>query len=460
MAKIKALPIALAIASALTAASASAVEFHGYMRAGVGQNADGGGQVCYGNGGPSAHMVGRLGDECDMYAELTLAQEVYNRDGKVFKVQSTVAYGTDETGDVPQMGSQGNSWQAQGGDASSPWEGGRLSVREMFASAQGILGDSTVWIGKRFGQRKDVHHLDFFYLMNSGTGAGFDGLTVGPGKLSFNWSQTNTADGMAPAFPDFDWGLDDNNDGVPNDDQNVVNGDTKNWHRTNKFDVRYSLPVFGSHNLEGVLIVGDPTLTDAQEEADAYDETGVLAMIEHTMPLMGGFNKLSFTYGTNGFANLRDGFWGLNYATWLTGGNDDADPTGWAILNHGVVKFGKKVEMAYSVMHTDVDTDNGNDWFDATATGVVVRPMYKWNDTMSTQLEIGYDTIDYDNEGHQARIRGEDLTKVTLAQTWSPLQNGGIWARPQLRLFVSNYSGDRAVDDAETMVGAQVEAWW
>ncbi|MBQ1782668.1 MAG: carbohydrate porin [Gammaproteobacteria bacterium] len=464
MAKFKALPIAAAVATVLVAMSASAVEFHGYMRAGIGQNADGGGQVCYGNGGAYAHAVGRLGDECDMYAELTLGQEVFNRDGKTFGVVSTIAYGTHESGPgeggVPQMGSQGNSWQAQGGESSSPWEGGRLSVREMYATAKGIIGDSTFWAGKRFGQRKDIHILDFFYLMNSGTGVGFDGLSAGPGKLSFQWNQANTGDG-GPAFPDFDWS---NAPGQnhPDMDQDVVNGGTNTWHRTNKLDVRYNLPV-GSQNIDFVAIYGAPTLTDLQKDNGAFDEAGYLAQVEWTMPILGGFNKLSGTYATNGFADLRDAFWGLNYATWLGEGE------GYGVINHGLVKFGKKVEMAYVLKYTNTDLDS-NGWAESESYSAVARPMFKWNDVMSTALEVGYDNVDWNGtaicdgnlcgDRHQAREGGEDLFKVTLAQQWSPLQNGGFWARPQFRLFVSNYSGDRAVKEAETMFGAQVEAWW
>ena len=142
--------VALAVAS--TSAIAS-VDFHGYMRAGIGQNVDGGGQLCYGNGGGDMHRVGRLGDECDMYAELSLGKTVYEKDGKRFKVVSTVALGTHE--DLSDT--RGNSWEGNGGSAANPWEGGRASVREMYGAMSGVIGDSTIKMGKFFGQRKDVH---------------------------------------------------------------------------------------------------------------------------------------------------------------------------------------------------------------------------------------------------------------------------------------------------------------
>lgn len=440
-----------ALTAAITAVTLSgqalALDFHGYMRAGIGNNIAGGGQVCYGNGGPNGHMVGRLGDECDMYAEINMSEEVFAKDGVSFKVHSNVAYGTEETGDVPQMNSQGNSWQAQGGDSTSPWEGGRLSVREMYVSAKGLLSDSTVWAGKRFGQRKDIHILDFFYLMNSGYGIGFDNLSAGAGKFSFNWTQAHTGGGT-DAFADYDWG-------VGGADQDVVNGSTKGWQRLNKLEGRYSFGV-GEGNLDLVGIYGKPSLSDAQEKAGDFDEDSFLLMAEYSMGIMGGFNKFVLSYGTNVFQNFRDGFWGLNNATWLGEGD------GFGIIDHGVIKLGQQLDLGYAVMYssTNPDKDKGNGWFEADALSLVVRPQYKWNDTMSTLLEVGYDNIDYDSDAHQGRIGGEDLYKVTVAQAWSPLANGGFWARPQLRLFVSHYGGDRAVDDAEMMVGGQVEAWW
>ena len=113
MAKFKALPIAAAVATALVAMSASAVEFHGYMRAGFGLNADGGSQYCYGDGGPNAHSVGRLGDECDTYAELSLSETVYEKNGEAFSVHTLVAYGTEE-GNTDR---RGNSFQRSGLDS-------------------------------------------------------------------------------------------------------------------------------------------------------------------------------------------------------------------------------------------------------------------------------------------------------------------------------------------------------
>ena len=84
-------PISAAVASALGSFSASAVDFHGYFRAGVQNNLTSGGAVyCFGTGN-AGHLMGRLGDECDTYAELALTQEVFNKAKNKFTVNTLVA---------------------------------------------------------------------------------------------------------------------------------------------------------------------------------------------------------------------------------------------------------------------------------------------------------------------------------------------------------------------------------
>ncbi|MEX0634289.1 carbohydrate porin [Serratia ureilytica] len=43
---------------------------------------------------------------------------------------------------------------------------------------------STLWAGKRFYQRHDVHMIDFYYWDISGPGAGLENIDLGFGKLS------------------------------------------------------------------------------------------------------------------------------------------------------------------------------------------------------------------------------------------------------------------------------------
>ena len=198
--KAKWLPLSAVVALALSSAAASAVDFHGYFRAGMQANSQGGEVYCGGNGN-KGHKVGRLADECDTYAEIALSQEVYNKANSKFTVNTLIAYGTTEG----FQDLQGNSWQ--GATGSGPWDGQRLSAREIWAGYTTDTG-YTIWSGKRFYQRKDIHILDLYYLNDSGYGAGIENVKFGNlGSGSFavvkwandsKWDDVGTLKGENP----------------------------------------------------------------------------------------------------------------------------------------------------------------------------------------------------------------------------------------------------------------------
>src|SRR5438105_1635651 len=47
----------------------------------------------------------------------------------------------------------------------------------------GMMKDATLWLGKRYYQRHDVHAMDFFYWNNSGDGVGIENIDAGIGKF-------------------------------------------------------------------------------------------------------------------------------------------------------------------------------------------------------------------------------------------------------------------------------------
>lgn len=450
MANFKALPIAAAVATALVAMSASAVEFHGYFRAGFGLNADGGSQYCYGNGGPDAHSVGRLGNECDTYAELALSENVYEKNGEAFSVHTLVAYGTEE-GNTDR---RGNSFQRNGLDSEDgvgPWEGQRMSFREAYAKYK-MKSGTELWAGNRFYGRKDVHIWDLYYVNGSGYGAGVDNIKAGPGAIAIavrntKWKKEGTtADANQPLVA------------------------------TPQLDLRYnglSLGALGSLDL--IAMYGKAWLSDAQEagtnteQGDGLypsynDKAGIQLTAELSTAVLGGFNKIVAQYSTEGYG--WSGFGMNNHLgdAYNIEGGGGTGREAWRLIDHGVVKFGKQFALGYAAQYSmfsqydyTAGVPNAGWAYDTEGTdyGVTLRPQFMWNDTMSTLLEVGY------NSREVPWIKdAQDLTKVTLAQAWSPLANGGFWARPQIRVFVSQYGGDRQLDDNETMVGAQVEAWW
>ncbi len=174
--KMKWLPIAAAVTAALASQAAFAVDFHGYFRSGVGVSSDGDMQTW------SKQKVGRLGNEDDTYGEVQLGQEVFNKDGKTFYVDSMVAMTSNGSNDWEGTGTVCNFDEKQCSNDSE------FALRQFNVQAKGLLGfapEATLWAGKRYYQRHDIHISDFYYWNISGAGAGIEGIQAGPGKVSF-----------------------------------------------------------------------------------------------------------------------------------------------------------------------------------------------------------------------------------------------------------------------------------
>ncbi len=455
--------IAAAVASTLAgSAFAAEVDYHGYMRAGFGGNADGGAQVCYGNGGPAAHVVGRLGDECDIFAELTLnVNNVWqSAEGDKFNIHTLVAYGSEEDPGPMQRDTRGAAFQAVGTEAASPWTGQRASIREAWVDYQMANGMS-LWAGKRYYARKDIHILDMYYINTSGDGIGVENIDMGPGKLSAAVFQR---DWKAPLLenPDYNPPGDNYDPSKPTDDNEFLDPveATQLYSQAYTLDLRYNgVQANKDGTLDFALMIGQPSKTEAQDNAVdgqlgnyndyGLDETGFSFTAEHTQGnFFGGFNKVVFQYSTQGFAwdtygvNSHMGA-GYNMET----GQEDRKV--WRLIDWGVIEQ-DKWNLGYSFIYSQLDDpNNGN----GTRWNAVVRPGYKWSETMSTVLEMGYYVQD-----DPWMTDSEDLSKVTIAQQWQAGSN--FWARPAIRVFASAYSGDMAVDNNDLMFGAQVEAWW
>ncbi|EEX50643.1 maltoporin [Pasteurella dagmatis] len=423
--------LALAVTGALFATQAMAVDFHGYARSGIGWSGSGGQQyssngIANGitvNGGDHKY---RLGNESSTYTEFKLGQELFKDGEKSFYLDSNLAYGVNQQGD---------------------WETTTPALREInvqFKNFADSLPGATLWAGKRFYQRHDVHMNDFYYWDISGPGAGVENIDLGFGKLSVAVTR-NTEGGGA-----YGWTYD---------------ATTKTWKSTqdkNKevfndvFDVRLA----GIEtNKDGSLEIGfDYGVAHKQKRAKLDKDAtknGFMLTVQHTQGnFFGGFNKFAVQYAKDAMTS------------WSVGHSLGASTTNRGymlrVLNHGVVQFSDKVETMYALIYEKTDLDNkaGKTWFSAG-----VRPMYKWNNTMSTLVELGYDRIK-----DQATGKKNDLTKVTLAQQWQA--GSSIWARPAIRVFGTyahwndKFNQSHRTDagykakDGEFIGGVQFEAWW
>jgi maltoporin len=476
--KAKWLPISAAVALALGSVSASAVDFHGYFRSGLNYATEGGNAYCFGNGN-DGHLLGRLADECDTYAEIALSQEVFNKGDNKFTVNTLVAYGTNES----HWDEQGNSWQGigKGGDparnpeGTSAWNGQRLSLREAWAGYTMPSGIH-LWAGKRFYQRKDIHIMDFYYLNNSGTGFGVESIPVGNlGSASVAIIKHQVDSKMAG----YNWP----------ESQNAQES-FNSW----KLDARWNgIPLWTDASLDVAFIYAWQNLSDAQKLQGFRANNGFLAQLEWTQGnFFGGFNKLSFTYGHDA----------LDYVGVLNGGNHAGDTVipygdkdldkgekgnGFRIIDWGVIEQPSwNLGYAFLAAHKNAFNEKGTcdnkqhecgaNWSHPTGNdyAVVIRPAYKWSDFTSTVLEFGY--TNQTNTGwngwatdYKDRVKA---TKLTLAQQWTP--SSQFWARPSIRVFASWISGDlmnykytgksanseKDNDNHQITVGAQVEAWW
>ncbi len=420
--KAKWLPISAAVIMALGSASASAVDFHGYFRSGVGISQDGDMQTI------AKNKVGRLGNEDDTYSEIQLGQEVYNKGGKSFYVDSMFA-----------MASNGsNDWEATNGDGTKvgrDGDGADFALRQFNVQAKGLFGGNEVtWAGKRYYQRHDIHIADFYYWNISGAGAGVEQIQAGPGQLSFAWVRNDRASSEGTGV-----------DGALN---------------VNTLDARYAgIPLWSEASLELGVDYALVNPTDAQDAQNSNLKNGVMLTAELTQALLGGFNKTVLQYGTEGysksFAFYGDGSW------YGAEAQDGAD--GWRIINHGVVSFGDSWDLSHQLVYgVGNEMWNGNDSW--TAMSAVVRPVYKWNDTMKTIFEAGYGK-DTNKSVGGAEADGT-YQKYTVAQAFAA--GKGFWARPELRVFASYVKGGEAMgptfnggqDDNTYNFGVQAEAWW
>ncbi len=416
--------LAVAITGALIATSASAVDFHGYARSGIGWTSGGGEQTAFTvNGGGSKY---RLGNEAETYAEFKLGQELFKDGDKSIYLDSNIAYSVNQQVD---------------------WEATSPALREInvqFKNFADSLPGATLWAGKRFYQRHDVHMNDFYYWDISGPGAGVENIDLGFGKLSLAVTR-NTEEGGA-----YGW---------------EYNPITKKWDSTkdkNKdvyndvIDVRLAdLKVSENGRLEiGFDYGSSHTKNHAAREADAT-KNGYMVTVEHTQGnFFGGFNKFTAQYATD------------SMTSWNTGHSQGGSTTNKGhmlrLINQGVVAASDKVEVMYALIYekTDLDNKQGKTWYSAG-----IRPMYKWTDTMSTLVEVGYDRIKDQNTGLK-----NDLTKVTLAQQWQA--GSSIWARPAIRVFgtyahwndkfntTNRTDAGYKAKDGEFVAGVQFEAWW
>ncbi|WP_338013145.1 carbohydrate porin [Salinivibrio sp. ML323] len=443
------------------------------MRAGTGISASGSGDLAI-----NKHGIGRLGNENDNYSEFGFSEELKTGE-QTWRVESMIA---------------------SGAPGESGWEDGDFNVAQFAVKAKGVLADkdATLWAGKTYYQRKDIHITDFYFLNTSGTGGGIENLSVGDQKLSLaliqdNGSQKLKSEGQKAVLDqsnsfEFDGttqSLEDHlADCGDNDPACIANVKNTAKAEDNPYtDETY--PITTSEDVNGYIAdirLADIDLwSDAKLElAAAYNfgvekadqdlkgDDGLLVTGIVHQGMDNGFNQTILQYGTNGYGVQAANFGAGTYYD-RSGAQNEA--TGYRLINWGVMNLGESWEMGHQfallkgndIGGKDKDGNYTGENLDIDQFSVVVRPMYKWNNTMRTVFEAGYNAGEKINDDGNA-VEDFGNSKLTVAQAWA--MGDSFWARPEIRVYgsyISDLENDDAFgsgEDSELVAGVQVEAWW
>ncbi len=355
------------------------IDFHGYARSGIGRSAEGGDQACFKAAGAPAKF--RLGNECETYSELKLGAMLYDDDDVQFYLDTNLAYKISQDTDYEET---------------------RAVLREMNIKATNIFKDSlpgaSLWAGKRFYQRHDVHMNDWYYWNTSGPGVGLEDIDLGFGNLDIAWIRNS---------PDVQY-LDDKSSKIE-----------KVTIETDILDFRLNEIKLGNNmSLELGLDYGKGNPPDKVAFKDAVDKDGWMFTGELSMGIMDGFNKVVFQYATDAMTGPGVGTSGsyLNTADWYKGNKM------FRLMDHGTISLTDRLDLMYLLSWTKVEFDNDLSAAlkgtgvpdDRTWVSAGIRPIWKWNELTSTAIEIGYDKVE---NAYSSYSKGDDQRKVTQASS-------------------------------------------
>ena len=398
--------ICIASLCLLAPLSASALEFAGYLRSGVGNSLNGGKQSCFKLPGAAAKY--RLGNECEQYAELELRQDVYSfDDGSVLSVDGMASLYNQYDRQLTFQGDNGSA---------------RLPQRHaQWSNLPGLNGGS-LWAGRRYYKRNDIHISDFYYWNQSATGAGIEDVLIGGLKYSYALSRKD------------------------------------NLYQEN-YVTRHDFNVAGFNTNPGGELELGLSYLDKPERTDAHSGWAITA--QHVQSeFLGGKNKFAVQYGEGSGT-------GLGYTGDFRLDNSSkryriVEFFDWQVTP----RFGGQVEAVYQ---KDFRPDGGNqEWL-----SLGVRPTYAISEQFKLVTELGHDQV-------KAADGTRKLSKFTFAPTWSP-KGPGFWTRPEVRLYYTyaswNAAAQRAANEFDagsalsdsgafgsarhgSNAGLQVEYWW
>lgn len=412
-----AVALAAALASPSLFAAINSIDFHGYLRGGIGVSRDGGLEEWQKN------KLGRLGNESDTYGEVEFGSEVYKKNDVSFYIDTMVSMVSDGSND----------------NESTLDDDVEFGLRQLNLQIKGLIpGDpnAVIWGGKRYYQRHDLHIIDTKYWNISGSGAGIENLTLGPGAISLAWLRGDAND--------VDYRVDGDND---------VN--------INYIDVRYA----GLKPWQGawVEIGADyaiPNPTNKQKEyGGLYDaDNAVMLTGEISQDIWGGYNKFVLQYANKGLAQNMVSQGGGWYDMW----NQTNDASGYRVINTGLLPLTDRLSFNH-VFTWGAAQDISAQTNETHLLSLVGRAQYQFTDYVRAIGEVGsFWQKEEHKDGSDYKQAGQKYT-LALGLAAGP----EFMSRPELRLFASwlndSEHGQSFQDGTASdtwNVGVQVEAWW
>lgn len=416
--------LAVAILGSLLATQVYAVDFHGYVRAGLGASADGGGT----KGGDEFNKtkLGRLGNEYDTYSEIGLGQELFNADAHSMYFESMF-----------EMSSDGNLESESSKDDSA-----NFAIKQLNVQAKGYIPavpDAVIWAGKRFYQRHDLHIIDTKYWNISGYGVGIENISLPKGAIS---AAVIRADNALST-----WDSDGNETSY---------GDLNTYY----VDLRYAgfSPWKGAWTEFGIDYAMVNPEDDQKSLTDDF-KNGLMLTAELSQSFPIGWNKFVLQFMDKGLAQNAISQGGGWYDIWS---GDVSDATGARFISTGEVKLTDSF-MINHVLTYGQAMDHG-DWLDKEEMfSFVARPTYNWSPYNKSMLEIGY--FDQEKTWDSGSVDKSSGTKFTIAHAISA--GNDFFARPEIRFYASYFkdnenegSFDSGKSSDTINYGVQIEAWW
>ncbi|NIY48311.1 carbohydrate porin [Cedecea colo] len=380
------------------------VKFTGYAR--YGAHFQAGDQKYIGVDGSynGSSAIGRLGNE-----------------GNGGEFQLTKAF-KSETGAIWDVGVMFDHW------------GDEVNLKKAYAGVTNLFEsqpNAYFWAGRDFHQRPQQGINDYFFMNHDGQGAGVKNFDLGFAQLDL--AAVASVESCNPELVE-----DGDNPSRISCTGSSGTGDKGNYAATSKLHGIKMGPI----DFELYANYGfDSKAIDSEERSKAWQAAVVLS---HTGE--NSLNKIIARYSDHSDNSVYNKTNGLHtvYTSF-----------------EGSYKFTPQAQVEYLLAFHDYDNDEQTQ-DNRRNYGVIVRPMYFWNDVHSTWLEAGYQRVDYENDGDNKGW------KLTLSQNISIAM--GPEFRPMLRFYVTggqvenNHTTRVAGEEDKQLdsfnVGAMWEAWF